>query len=74
MELQKRIKTTLELVCVLYYGQSGMFEMILPLTNEAIHHFCRLFLWLPIGSICGPICSRRSNVGTWILGATVWRW
>jgi hypothetical protein len=44
-----------------------MFGIILPLTNEAIHHFCRLFFWLPIGSICDPICSRRSNVGIWIL-------
>src|SRR4051812_18725375 len=54
----KRIKVTFESGCVLYFGQFGMCEMILFLTKRVSHHFCRLFLWSLIESICGPIFSR----------------
>jgi hypothetical protein len=32
---------------------------------------CRLFLWLPSESVCGPISNTRSSGRRWILGATV---
>jgi hypothetical protein len=35
--------------------------------------FYRLFLWLSIGSVYGPISNLRSAVRTWIFGATVWQ-
>jgi hypothetical protein len=34
---------------------------------------CRLFQWLPTGSVHGPISNKRSSERRWILGATVWR-
>jgi hypothetical protein len=32
---------------------------------------CRLFLWLPTESICGPISNKRSSGRRWILDATI---
>jgi hypothetical protein len=36
--------------------------------------FFRLFLWLSIGSVCGPISNQWRIDRIWILGATDWRW
>jgi hypothetical protein len=47
-----------------------MFVMISSLTKNISHLSCRLFLWLPTGSTCGLIYSRRICARTWILGAT----
>jgi hypothetical protein len=62
-----------ELGCVLLSGLSGMHEMIKFLTKQELHLFCRLYRWLPIGSVCGPICNQWRFERPWILGATVWR-
>jgi hypothetical protein len=59
-------------VCALLW-RYGMFAMILSLIKRVFHHFCRLSLWLRIGSICGPFSSLPWTARTWILGATVWR-
>jgi hypothetical protein len=67
----KKRKPTLELGFVPFYGLFGIFEMILSLTNQIFHHFCRLSHWLPTRSICGLLSNRRSTAKTWILGATV---
>jgi hypothetical protein len=70
---KKKAKPTLELEFVLCYGRYGMCAMIASLTKQNFHHFCRLFQWLPIGSICGPICAQRRSALLWILGATDWQ-
>jgi hypothetical protein len=51
----------------------GTAEMTMSLTNQKNTPFCRLFLWLPIRSICGPISNKRNSRRRWILGATSWR-
>jgi hypothetical protein len=35
--------------------------------------FCRLFLWLHIGSVCGPISNKWRSGMPWILGVIIWR-
>jgi hypothetical protein len=73
MGCPKKIKGTLELGFLLFYGPYGEFVMIASLTQKASHHFCRLSLWLPTRSVCGLIYNWRTSVRLWILGATVWR-
>jgi hypothetical protein len=34
---------------------------------------CRLYPWLPIGSLCGQICIQRRIRTLCCMGATVWR-
>jgi hypothetical protein len=41
--------------------------------KSRFHYFCKLFLWLSVGSVRGPISSLRSATRIWILGATVWQ-
>jgi hypothetical protein len=45
-------KAKLELAFVLFYGQHGMSEMILSLTNQNMLPFYRSFLSLCIGPPC----------------------
>ena len=55
---------------VLYYGPFGMCVMTISLTMQNLHLLCRLFPWLPIGSVCGPTYNQWRNERIWILGAT----
>jgi hypothetical protein len=63
---KKRFKSVWELV--LYYGSFGTLEMTLCLTNQILHLSCRLSREPRIGSVCGPIYSKRSCGKTWTLG------
>jgi hypothetical protein len=50
-------------------------EMTLSLTKKNVYyHFCRLFLWLRIESICDHIFSRWRVPRPWSLSVTVWQW
>lgn len=53
----KKEKSHIEFMCVLCFGRYEMCVMVVSLTKKkASHHFCRLFLWLCIGSICTRLC------------------
>jgi hypothetical protein len=56
------------------FGQFGIQGITLSLTSQKNTLLCRLSVWLPTGSVCGLISSKRSSGRRWILGATVWRW
>jgi hypothetical protein len=43
------------------FGLCGTREMILYLTNQKHLHSCRLFPWLPTGSVRGSISNKRSS-------------
>jgi hypothetical protein len=56
---------------VQYYGLYGMYKLILCLTRQELRPFCRLYIWLRIEFICGPISNWWSNSRPWISGTII---